>query len=246
MASMNYVKNKLEEAGLKVAVEGSFILCEDPGLFERSHDGVRGISRWLVETLSEYEEACAELFAQDEPMTEEERQAKKELMEIALEEEALANSGPVDEEEPWTYEEAVGREIGEIEPKEKPMNAVEAQIQEMQEFAPAPPVKDHIGPKAQLEVARKYHSSKEIARAAEVDDQDRGGIPSPEAYIRDMKLEAPAITILVKGQRFLAPEGWKIKEVRPGRATPIYYSSIMKGRKLNNALGGSKFSLVRL
>ena len=66
MASINYVRNKLEEAGLTVAVEGGFILCEDPGLFERSHDGVKGISRWLRETLSEYEEACAELFAQDE------------------------------------------------------------------------------------------------------------------------------------------------------------------------------------
>ena len=39
-------------------------------------------------------------------------------------------------------------------------------------------------------------------------------------------------------------KGYQIKEVRPGRETPIFYGSIFKGRKLNNELAGSKFSLV--
>ena len=54
-----------------------------------------------------------------------------------------------------------------------------------------------------------------------------------------------AVVVLEVGQRFVAPPGYKIKETRPERAAPIFYGSIFKGRKLNNELNGSRFSLVR-
>jgi hypothetical protein len=177
---MNHVAHLLAKMGLEVGVDGDFILCEDPNLdFERSHDGVRGISRWLAETREEYKAAMDDLLK--------------------------------DEEEP------------------------------MNEFAAAPPVKDHAGPEAQMEMAREFNSPKEVAQSG--DDQDRGGIPSPEAYIRDMKMEAPAITILVRGHTFHAPDGWKIRETQPDNV--FYMASINIGRKKNHELKGSKFSLVR-
>jgi len=253
MASMNYVASKLSAAGLTVDVDGEFILVEDPYLdFERSHDGVRGISRFCAETLEEYAEVCAELFK--DPVYDEEscgdpdpdegtfgelvgkyidllenkRRAEADLLGIALEEEA---NSPMDES-PYPD-------------KEKPMNTVEAQIQaELEEFAPAPPVKDHAGPAAQMEMARKFHSPKEIARAAQISDQDRGGIPSPEDYIRDMKMAAPAVAVLVKGQRFMAPDGWTIKERRP-TGQVLYYGSIFQARKARYQAQSSAFSLVR-
>ena len=118
------------------------------------------------------------------------------------------------------------------------------------EFAPAPPVKEHAPISEQLDLAHAHNSSKETAQALEIKDQDRGGIPRPddylEEYIAEMKQEVAmkAVVVLEVGQRFMAPPGYKIKEVRPGCETPIFYGSIFKGRKLNNELKGSKFSLT--
>lgn len=232
MASMNYVAGKLSAAGLTVDVDGPFILVEDPDLdFERSHDGVKGISRFCAETLEEYAELCAELFKDPGPYDEDLDLEEPEAVEDFL------------EDAPEEPEEAMGHKSGE-EPEEEQMNIVQQRFKE--ELAKlAPPPKDHLGPAAQMEMAKEFHSPKEIAQAAETDDQDRGGVVNPEDYIRDMKLDAPAIVVLVKGQRFAAPEGYKIKEVRPGRAKPIYYGSIYQKRKVANELQGAKFSLVR-
>lgn len=211
MASVNYVAHQLAQMGLEVDVDGGFILCEDPGLdFERSHDGVRGISRWFTEVKDEYEATLKELL--EESADEEAAEAKEWSEE---EQQALANDGPGS---PYPN-------------KEEPM----------EEFATAPPVKAHEGHEAQMEIAREFNSPKETAQSG--DDQDRGGIPRPEAYITEMKLEAPAITVLVRGHTFHAPDGWKIKEVQPDNV--FYMGSINIGRKKNHELRGSRFSLVR-
>jgi hypothetical protein len=215
--------------GLTVDVDGDFILCEDPGLdFERSHDGVRGISRWLVETREEYKMVIEELFEEDK---DEGRATEFAEMQEAIEE-------ALDLEEPEAVE-----DFFEDVP---PLNVVEAQIQEMQdaaeEFAPAPPEKDHRVD--QMALAKEMNMS-DVAQAAEIDDQDRGGIVNPEGYILDMKSEAPAIAVLVSGQRFLAPEGWKIKEARPSGKV-LFYGSVYQKRKAENEARGAEFSLVRL
>ena len=119
-----------------------------------------------------------------------------------------------------------------------------------QEFVPAPPVKAHAPISAQLGIARTFHSMKEIARALQNDLQDRGGIPSPEEYEMSQNpvadTHAAVAVILTVGQRFKAPKGYKIKEVRPSGQV-LFYGSIFKGRKLNNEkFKGSRFSLVRL
>jgi len=189
-ASVREAVRKLSAAGLTVDVDGDFILCEDPGLdFERSHDGVRGVSRWVAETLSEYEEICAELFevSEEEPMIE--QQIKEELEDL-----------------------------------EKP----------------TPPEKEHRID--QLALAYELNSPKEIWQAGQNDDQDMGGIPNPVAYITEKK-QAVAIVVLVQGQRFMAPDGWKIKERRTDRA--LYYGSILMDHKARNERLGSQFSLVR-
>ena len=113
------------------------------------------------------------------------------------------------------------------------------------EFVPVPPEKEHR--LDQLVLAQEFNGVKEIAQALEIDDQDKGGIPNPVEYITQLKQEVamPANTaILVKGQRFVAPEGFKIKQVRPDGKV-LWFGSIYKGRKLNAVLQGSKFSLVR-
>ena len=126
------------------------------------------------------------------------------------------------------------------------------------EFAPAPPVKEHAPTSEQLDLACAHNSPKETAQALEIKDQDRGGIPRPddyiEEYIAEMKqevaeMEAKAVVVLEVGQRFMAPPGYKIKEKRlPTETFPdgqlLFYGSIFKGRKLNNELKGSKFSLT--
>ncbi len=121
------------------------------------------------------------------------------------------------------------------------------------EFATAPPEKEHR--LDQLALAQELNGAKEIAQALEINDQDRGGLPNQVGYITQLKQEIAmseqAVTILVKGSRFMAPDGWKIKEVRPRPemgadvSRVIFYGSIIKGRKLNNELQGSRFSLVR-
>ena len=80
---------------------------------------------------------------------------------------------------------------------------------------------------------------KEVAQATEVDDQDRGGIPNPV----DFKLSA--VTVLVQGQRLMAPKGWKIKELRPSGKV-LHYASIYQARKAKNEARGAEFSLVRI
>lgn len=107
---------------------------------------------------------------------------------------------------------------------------------------PAPPEKEHIVDSAQLALAQELNSPKEVAQALENDDQDHGGIPSPEAYITEQK-QAIAIVVLVKGQRFMAPDGWRIKEQR--QSGVLYYGSVLMARKAQNERLGSRFSLVR-
>ena len=228
MACSPFVKalEPLKTAGLEVEVDGRYVLVTDDGLdFSRDHDGLAGIRQFIQDTLDEYEQACQELFEED-----------------------AANSAA---DEPQ---------------QERPVNFVKALLKSLgrdtapvtdppaREFAPSPPVKNHIPDNAQLDLARSLNgrpSNKELARALEIDDQDRGGIPDPVGFITQRKQEVAmsrqkVVVVLVKGQRFMAPEGYKIKEVQPGRTTPIFYGSIFKGRKLNNELAGSRFSLVRL
>lgn len=247
MASISYVAHKLSAAGLTVEVDGAFILAEDPDCgFERSHDGVKGISGFLKETLDEYEMAlleAAELlvaeyqedYETEQDLTdaaeahgeeivawseEEQRaQADLELLEIAHEEERLANeaAGPDEEfgaeafhkggdefpEEPWEMSpEYMAAE------QEEPVNFVERLLEFLglstapaadppaREFAPSPPVKDHVPASEQLALARQINgemrSTKEIAQALLNNDQDRGGIPNAPDYadqIRDNKME---------------------------------------------------------
>lgn len=241
MASLNYVKHKLEEAGLEAIVEGRTILVEDAELgFTRRHDGVKGISDFCRETLEEYEEACRELFQEAEtPSSLDLSDEGLEAMEAYI----TAADEPLVEEEPipmFNFVEAFLEFLGRsTAPAADP--------------PPAPPIKAHIPDSEQLDLARELNakiypeSAKEITQALENDLQDKGGIPNPADYIRDKKLEVAmteAVVILEVGQRFMAPKGYKIKEVRPGRETPIFYGSIFKGRKLNNELKGSKFSLI--
>ena len=206
MASMNYVQHQLEQMGLTVAVDGDFILAEDPDLdFERSHDGVTGISRWLAETRGEYEVILEELLegASAEFMDTtsiigdyadtllEEGVAKAEVQEmadammaIALEEEHLANetAGPA---EPLLG--PYGDEF-EVADEEDTMTDKQIEKDEAEEFAPAPPIKERRID--QLALAKEINMGmKEIAQAAEIDDQDRGGIANHEAYITQMKQE---------------------------------------------------------
>lgn len=114
-----------------------------------------------------------------------------------------------------------------------------------EEFAPAPPVKEHAGREAQLEIAREINSPKEASAAIGIDDQDRGGIPDPAGYIHTMKTEVlEGVIVQVRGQTFRAPDGWKIKETRPSGKT-LYYGSILQRRKVLNEAVGSQFFLVR-
>jgi len=237
MASMNFVKSKLERAGLTVTHDDELMLVEDSELdFERSHYGVKGISDFLRETLDEYEMA-REALLEEGPAPEDEQAA------------------PADEaENPYPS-------------KEEPMNIVEyllnvlgrnvqpAADPPVREFAPEPPVKEHAPVSEQLRMAREFHSCKEVAQATEIDNQDVGGVPNPVDYIRDMKLQEvamaeKAVAVLVKGQRFMAPTGWKIKEVRPvpkdgaDVSRIYYYGSILQSRKMQYEEMGSKFALV--
>ena len=124
------------------------------------------------------------------------------------------------------------------------MNMIEQQIKEDLEALerPTPPEKEHRVD--QLALAHELNSPKEVAQALENDLQDHGGIPSPEAYITERKQEvAAAIAVLVQGQCFKAPEGWRIKEQRTDKV--LYYGSVLMARKTRNERAGSKFSLVR-
>jgi len=82
---------------------------------------------------------------------------------------------------------------------------------------------------------------KEIWQGRQIIDQDRGGIPDPGNY---QEVTEQAVVVLTVGQTFKAPEGYVIKEYRPGRPTPIFYGSIARGRKARYQGLGSKFVLV--
>lgn len=163
MASISYVANKLSAAGLTVLLDGEFLLVSDPELgFERSHDGVKGISRFCSETLDEYAEACQELF-QESP-------------------EEAADELPQEEPEVFNYVNAVLKMLGRnAQPAADPPPAppIKAHIPDSEQLALAREINGALCPA----------SAKEIAQALENDLQDRGGIPNPVEYITEMKQE---------------------------------------------------------
>lgn len=231
MSSMNYVVHQLQELGLSAEVHGETVYCEDIDLdFDRSHDGVRGVSRWLAETREEYNEAIAKLL-----------EGPEEDLAIKLDEDGpQPPDDDVDEE--WAIEFAETKAA--IEEEEETVTDAQDEAESYSEDAPChtqagdhgEEVKPHFFGSPLDDPAMERMSPKEIAQATEVDDQDRGGIPSPETH---------SVVVLVKGQRFLAPEGWRIKESRPSGKV-LFYGSVYQARKTENEARGAEFSLVRV
>lgn len=182
----------------------------------------------------------------------------EELLQIALEEERLANdAGPPPEE----FNEAT------VMAKEEPMSAMDIVMGWLGWNPPpeAPPVKatapkgefsyntpcftqageggEEIKPHTWEPVSGGPLGPKEIWQGRQIIDQDRGGIPDPGNYQEETVTEQ-AVVVLTVGQTFKAPEGYVIKEYRPGRPTPIFYGSIARGRKARYQGLGSKFVLV--
>lgn len=264
----------LRRAGLQVEADGRYVLVEDSELgFTRSHDGLSGIRAFVRETLEEYENALVEkqkelikefqqhqdeqaqaeleeaAAARNEWTEEEQRaQADLELLEIMLEEEAAANAaqGPPEEfgegGRPPDY-------TGADELPEEEAMKVKELIELWTAFLgrsedpyliPEPAKGGGLSPK-------------EVYEGSQIDDQDKGGIPRPEQYeeeyITEMKQEAAAVAVLVTGQRFVAPEGYVIKEYRPTNpgspvADTYLYGSILRARKARYEGLGSRFTLA--
>jgi len=174
----------LKAAGLKVEIDGRFVLVTDDALdFSRDHNGLAGIRQFIQDTLDEYEELCLEMVS--------EHKKWDEATDPEVPEEAAAE--PQQEEPVFNFVEHILNSLG--------RNAQPAADPPAREFAPAPPIKEHIADSAQLDLARELngrYSAKEVAQALENDLQDRGGIPTPEgpeAYIRDMKEAVMSATI---------------------------------------------------
>jgi len=110
------------------------------------------------------------------------------------------------------------------------------------EFSYDEPCHTQAGPGGE-EIKPHVVDPRAVWRGFQIDDQDRGGIPDPGSYQQEETVEERAAVVLAVGQTFKAPDGYVIKEYRPGRA-PIYYGSIARARKARYQAMGSKFVLV--
>lgn len=94
----------------------------------------------------------------------------------------------------------------------------------------------------QLTEASGGLSPKEIWQAQQ-GDTGPDGVPRPEQLVK--ALTKSKVVVITHGQRFLAPEGYCIKERKPNGGV-VLYASILKGNKLNRQQRGSDFTLCPL